>query len=51
MLLIFRDCLKLANRMVSDPVKTQAVRALIRREFAKNRDVIDQEEIRTLKLA
>ena len=28
--LIFRDCLKLAARMVSDPVKVQAVRGLLR---------------------
>jgi hypothetical protein len=50
-LLIFRDCLKLANRMVDSPVKALAVRQLIRREFDKNREVIDQEEIRNLKMA
>lgn len=42
-LLIFRDCLKLASRMVDHPVKTVAVRQLIKREFEKNRDVLDQE--------
>lgn len=42
-LLIFRDCLKLASRMVDHPVKTAAVRQLIKREFEKNRDVVDQE--------
>lgn len=29
-LLIFRDCLKLASRMVDSPVKTSAVRRIIR---------------------
>jgi len=40
--LIFRDCLKLASRMVDNPVKTQVVRKLIRDQFVKNRDVFDQ---------
>jgi hypothetical protein len=39
---IFRDCLKLAQRMMGDSTKTQAVRGLIKREFIKNRDIIDQ---------
>lgn len=30
-LLIFRDCLKLAARMVDDPIKCRAVRQLIKR--------------------
>ena len=49
-LLIFRDCLKLATRMVDDPVKVQSVRRLVKQEFFKNRDVLDQEQIRNLKL-
>ena len=27
---IFRDCLKVASRMVEDPVRVKAVRALLR---------------------
>ena len=38
---IFRDCLKLASRMVDDPAKVQAVRGLIRHEFHKNKDVMN----------
>lgn len=49
-LIIFRDCLKLASRMVDDPVRVKAIRMLLRHEFAKNRHVVDQEEIRNLKL-
>ena len=49
-LIIFRDCLKLASRMVDDPVKVRAVRGLLRHEFYKNKDVINSEEIRSLKL-
>jgi Complex 1 protein (LYR family) len=41
--LIFRDCLKLAGRMVDNQSKTQATRALIKQQFVKNRDVIDQD--------
>lgn len=40
-LLIFRDCLKLAPRMVVDRSKMLAVRGLIRHEFLKNREVVD----------
>ena len=29
-LIIFRDCLKLASRMVEDPIKVQAVRRLLK---------------------
>ena len=50
-LLIFRDCLKLANRMVNDdPVKATAVRRLLRSEFVKNREVEDEEQIHSLKM-
>lgn len=41
-LLIFRDCLKLAPRMVDDPIRVQAVRRLMKQEFSKNKHVIDQ---------
>jgi len=41
-LLIFRDCLKLATRMVDDPIKVQAIRRLVKQEFFKNRDIVDQ---------
>jgi len=41
--LIFRDCLKLAPRMVDDPVRVQAIRRLLKHEFHKNRDVFDPE--------
>lgn len=36
--------------MVDHPAKTAAVRQLIKREFHKNREVVDQEEIRGLKM-
>jgi hypothetical protein len=36
--------------MVDHPAKTAAVRQLIKREFHKNRDVVDHEEIRGLKM-
>jgi hypothetical protein len=36
--------------MVDHPAKTAAVRLLIKREFHKNRDVVDHEEIRGLKM-
>ncbi len=41
-LLIFRDCLKLASRMVDNPAKTKAVRMLIKQQFLKNKDVVNQ---------
>ena len=36
--------------MVDHPAKTAAVRLLIKREFHKNRDVVDHEEVRGLKM-
>ena len=39
--LIFRDCLKLASRMVEDPVKVQVVRRLLKSEFVKNKEVVN----------
>ena len=39
--LIFRDCLKLAARMVDDPVRIVAVRQLLKQEFEKNRNAIN----------
>lgn len=41
-LIIFRDCLKMANHMVTDPVKVQAIRRLVKQEFYKNRNIVDQ---------
>ena len=49
-LTIFRDCLKVAPRMVDDPVRIRAVRMMMKAEFAKHRGVIEQEEIRALKM-
>lgn len=40
-LIIFRDCLKLANRMVDDPVRVKAIRMMVRYEFQKHKDVIN----------
>jgi len=39
--LIFRDCLKLAARMMDDPIKVNAVRRLLRQEFEKNKNVLN----------
>lgn len=41
--LIFRDCLKLAPKMVEDPVRVLAIRRLLKHEFSKNKDVYDPE--------
>lgn len=48
--LIFRDCLKLASRMVENPQQVVAVRTLLRKEFEKNKDVYDQDKIHALKM-
>jgi hypothetical protein len=42
-LTIFRDCLKLAPRMVDDRVRVQAIRRILKHEFNKNRDVVNPE--------
>ena len=41
-LTIFRDCLKVAPRMVDDPVRVKAVRMLMKTEFAKHKDIVNQ---------
>jgi hypothetical protein len=48
--LIFRDCLKLASRMVTEQQKIDAVRQLVRREFERNKEVFDQDKIHSLKM-
>ena len=48
--LIYRDCLKLIARMVGDHSKATAARALLRKEFDKNRDEFDTEKIHAQKM-
>lgn len=42
--------MKLAERMVNDPIKIVAVRKLIRNEFVKNRNVVGDELVKSLKM-
>ncbi len=46
---IFRDCLKLVPRMVTERPKINAVRILIKREFEKNKTEADAEKIDSLR--
>lgn len=46
---IYRDCVKVAYRMATDPNRNSALRSLIKSEFAKNRLETDQEKIEELR--
>lgn len=46
---IYRDCVKVAYRMATDPNRNAALRALIKSEFNKNRFESDQEKIEELR--
>lgn len=46
---IFRDCLRLIPKMVHEPNKVRAVRALVKKEFHKNRLETDPEKIEALR--
>lgn len=46
---IFRDCMKVAYRMATDPNKNAALRSLIKSEFAKNRSESDPDKIEELR--
>lgn len=46
---IYRDCLRLIPKMVSEPKKVKAVRQLIKNEFYKNKNEKNEEKIQMLR--
>jgi len=46
---IYRDCVKVAYRMATDPNRNSALRALIKSEFLKNRHESDEEKVEELR--
>ena len=46
---LYRDCLRLVNHMAGNSAKGNQLRAIVRGEFKRNKDVHDEEKVAALK--